>query len=541
MQIPNLIQQREMLKNFSEPQIAQLVQNPTAEIPQFLVAAEIQRRIELRNAAIEAPNTTVVEDIANEGLGALQQQAAPQAAPEEAPMEEPEQIDQGIGGIPTQMAEVPAMAGGGIIAFDKGGDVPSILQSEKPTLEKRAREILMGKGKSFGFTQEDLVAAMKQAAIDLGIMPSGPSFLGMQGGPEPGGYVPTAADLAPPAQPKPTPDAPVAPDFNVPGVDLSRARKDIASAYDIADQRLAEAQGYKGQYADDVQAGLGMLKERAALAPDREQIAADVAKAYEGEPFAELKKYYEGRLGKVEGEKSKAADMGLLYAGLGIMGGTSPFAAANIGQGATKGVDYYVSRADKLEAAQDKYNQGLAEIAQAKRAEGIESNKEVQRRFERGQERMDNAQNTYTSVISNMNANDRNIVTNIMEKRASMGATKATTLADVDIKQASLQQTAAIANARVKMLERQITAQGANAAAKLAAVKQKALATMNDDPVYLDTKAKIKEKYNYSGGFSNPAAQAELKAAQDTFLANQIELLFGGGATALSADDLLGD
>ena len=522
MQIPNLIQQREMLKNFSEPQIAQLVQNPTAEIPQFLVAAEIQRRIELRNAAIEAPNTTVVEDIANEGLGALQQQAAPQAAPEEAPMEEPEQIDQGIGGIPTQMAEVPAMAGGGIIAFDKGGDVPKILRGSASEEERIKRILDLFRGKTL---------------LDV----LGPKPI------EPGGYVPTAEDLAPPFNPAaadnqhtPMQDVNV-PNFNVPGIDLSRARKDIASAYDIADQRLAEAQGYKGQYADDVQAGLGMLKERAALAPDREQIAADVAKAYEGEPFAELKKYYEGRLGKVEGEKSKAADMGLLYAGLGIMGGTSPFAAANIGQGATKGVDYYVSRADKLEAAQDKYNQGLAEIAQAKRAEGIESNKEVQRRFERGQERMDNAQNTYTSVISNMNANDRNIVTNIMEKRASMGATKATTMADLDVKEKSLQQTAAIANARVKMLERQITAQGANAAAKLAAVKQKALATMNDDPVYLDTKAKIKEKYNYSGGFSNPAAQAELKAAQDTFLANQIELLFGGGATALSADDLLGD
>jgi hypothetical protein len=111
----NILQIHDRLKGTPDSQLMQYVQQPTGEIPQFMVAAEMKRREEMRAKVAEAPSTTVVEDLEQAGLAALQ------PPPQEEPA--PEQMDAGLAALPTDMPEAPSMAGGGIIAFEDGGDV----------------------------------------------------------------------------------------------------------------------------------------------------------------------------------------------------------------------------------------------------------------------------------------------------------------------------------------------------------------------------------------------------------------------------------
>lgn len=55
-------------------------------------------------------------------------------------------------------------------------------------------------------------------------------------------------------------------------------------------------------------------------------------------PFADFRKYIEGMEKKGESQRAEDRAMSILAAGLGILGGTSPYAFTNIGQGAMQGV-----------------------------------------------------------------------------------------------------------------------------------------------------------------------------------------------------------
>lgn len=100
----------------------------------------------------------------------------------------------------------------------------------------------------------------------------------------------------------------------------------------------------------------------------------------EEEAFAE---YLKGQKPRSKEEMEQQGWMRALEAGLGIMGGTSPYALANIGKGAeaaAKGYGEDVKEQRKREAA---YLQSAAQQSRQKRLEGIEDVKQAQSMLEK--------------------------------------------------------------------------------------------------------------------------------------------------------------
>jgi hypothetical protein len=88
----------------------------------------------------------------------------------------------------------------------------------------------------------------------------------------------------------------------------------------------------------------------------------DAQQAARGDPYEKRSKRLEereGRIGKLEGESSGLA---LLEAGLAIMGGTSQYAAANIGQGAQVGLKALKESKDKTALARERLDDAKDKI-----------------------------------------------------------------------------------------------------------------------------------------------------------------------------------
>jgi hypothetical protein len=98
------------------------------------------------------------------------------------------------------------------------------------------------------------------------------------------------------------------------------------------------------------------------------------------EPKSKLEQLLEARMGRMEKQRDIDNYMALLSAGLGMMGGTSPYAGANIGQGAQAGIASYL-RSGATRAAEEnailsgqlglERYKGLADI----RKQGLETQK----------------------------------------------------------------------------------------------------------------------------------------------------------------------
>jgi len=144
----NLIQTQYHLRDLSNEQVKAFAngRDPSA-VPEWLAAAEMQRRERVEMASNKAPEKSVKERLEETmGLKALQAQRQQQASqqmgeqamamptiPENVPQpeEQPEVqaaasggLMRGIAQLPVEMFHQAAYAGGGIIAFDGGGGVP---------------------------------------------------------------------------------------------------------------------------------------------------------------------------------------------------------------------------------------------------------------------------------------------------------------------------------------------------------------------------------------------------------------------------------
>ena len=105
----NLDQLQKRLQNPSvtEQHLINYVQNPTGQVPSVMALAELKRRQELKTSAIPAPGAqpTVADQVVSETA--------------------PQMPEQGISSLelPETMYDGKNYAGGGIVAFDDGGDV----------------------------------------------------------------------------------------------------------------------------------------------------------------------------------------------------------------------------------------------------------------------------------------------------------------------------------------------------------------------------------------------------------------------------------
>ena len=115
---------------------------------------------------------------------------------------------------------------------------------------------------------------------------------------------------------------------------------------------------------------VGVTPAPKAEAPQGVGSQEGTAKSSDGD---DIMKMIRDRIAKREEEKSSDKWMGLLSAGLGMMGGTSPYAATNVGQGAMYGLQQY-GAARKQSAAEEAAD--LKSLLTAKRYQDLQKSYE---------------------------------------------------------------------------------------------------------------------------------------------------------------------
>jgi len=135
----NIIQIQDRLKGMPKEAIVDYVQNPTGDVPTFLALAELQRRkdSEAKFQAMQEQPASIAEQLVAEnmpmGLAGMSPSSAmtpstavaPEGGISNVPSQamEPSSVLAADSGIATLPTPTPNFAGGGIVAFEEGGDV----------------------------------------------------------------------------------------------------------------------------------------------------------------------------------------------------------------------------------------------------------------------------------------------------------------------------------------------------------------------------------------------------------------------------------
>jgi len=285
--------------------LARYAQGQNPAVPEFLALAEIKRRQSLVAHTPAPAQTTVQEDLVRSAMPQPMQQMAGLQA-----MQRP----QGVAALPSGMNE-QSMAGGGIVAFDDGGYVNEEMQYAGGGIVAFAKgDEVEDPFANLSFEQK---LRLMQAQGESGDGITTKSGLFGRGIPMIGSFNKNMAALTAPA----TPTTAAQVKAMMPADEI---KGDESKLYDA--ESLAKKIAPKGE-------ALPTVGEKGRMAPTTK---ADLDS--EGKTKEDMYSKYEKMLME-QGAESKAARqqdkyMRLLEAGLGIMGGTSPYALTNIGQGA---------------------------------------------------------------------------------------------------------------------------------------------------------------------------------------------------------------
>jgi tetratricopeptide (TPR) repeat protein len=216
------------------------------------------------------------------------------------------------------------------------------------------------------------MASIGAGAKDLPAMPANKDVFGGTGATGAGGADQGGKTPPPPAPPKaPT----VAPTTFKPAEAPS-----LASAKELAGQ-LLDAGEYKKNIQDYQKA------EQDAV--DAARLARKEGKP-EGKAYEEYEKTLRDETADLGKRKGEAQGEAWLTAGLAVLGGSSPYALQNLSL-ATKGVEQYRDAMKDIRKATRENAKGLADIAQARRAEERGDWEKTQEFEERASTRMSNA------------------------------------------------------------------------------------------------------------------------------------------------------
>ena len=180
---------------------------------------------------------------------------------------------------------------------------------------------------------------------------------------------------APAAAPAASPAAATPKKVTLPstGAGAGRGAQGGPSFDDLA-QLAKEEEMSKNQEASDLEEGRAM--ERMA------KEAAEAGKKTEEkeEPKSRLEQLLEARMGRLDKQREEDKYLAMLSAGLGMMSGTSPFAMANIGQGAQAGIASYLKSGATRAAEENAIMSGQLGLERYKgladlRKQGIENQK----------------------------------------------------------------------------------------------------------------------------------------------------------------------
>lgn len=292
------------------------------------------------------------------------------AAPQQQSLPE----NSGIGQLPAQ--NMQGMAGGGIVAFDEGGEVPGYAGGVF-TGEEDMPEWLKALPPESGFRRT--YRAMKQYDKNnpMPVYPAAPAA------------VPTAPAAAPalppsatqvmsglPAVKAPPPPPPPPPP---PGTGAPVAAKPTASTDPLAGipalntkpKTAAEAKAEAAALGDDTEVRKKLEEYVTGQKKAGEESVSAFEKGIAGLP--EAYKGYEARLQKEEAEaatdKDKAVGMSIFKAGLAMMSGTSQNALENIGKGAMVGLEDQQAALKDFKKAQRERDKAFADIEASRLAD----------------------------------------------------------------------------------------------------------------------------------------------------------------------------
>ena len=170
--MPNIIEQQDLLKGLPDNRLAMLMQNPTGEIPPFLVAAEAQRRQSIRQQFSGGPQESVVDTLTKQLSNVPQNIQAPaQTPPQMPPPQMPPQMQQQA----PQMAGVAALQGqqgmrrGGVVQRYQTGSLV------RPTVSSMSSQYYVD---PFGApdTSGGDMSVLENAIPDLGLPPIFPQW-----------------------------------------------------------------------------------------------------------------------------------------------------------------------------------------------------------------------------------------------------------------------------------------------------------------------------------------------------------------------------
>lgn len=362
--------------------------------------------------------------------------------------EMPEEV--GIGALPAD--NLKGMCGGGIVAFDEGGEVPryngqtgswvdqlpedawlrrmmenrrkglpliNVQPLDRPLLDVQPPQRVvpvapppMKMGDNLGATDASLGAAgvAALAAADKG---APGAALVDQGG--------KTVAAPPPAKPPVIASTPFKP----------AEAPTIASAKEVAGQ-LLDTSGYKAEIEKYQKA-------------EEDAVAAARKAREEGKPAGKAYEEYESRLRKetedLGKQKENASAEAWLTAGLAVLGGSSPFALQNLSL-ASKGVEQYRDAMKDIRKSTRENAKGLADIAQARRAEERGDWEKSQEFEERASTRMSNARKFGVEGIMSLGVKNAELAGRAYDTMATQAGMDRRTMAE-------LQSREKIANAQI--------------------------------------------------------------------------------------------
>ena len=349
------------------------------------------------------------------------QQIAQMSAPPPQQMAPQQQMlpeDQGIGTLPAR--NMQNFAGGGIVAFGGGGDVPGYADGTLVGQGFRRDQMLpvpkTNRSAAIASTMADISAQSNQDELvkieaQIQAMPPGPQreylenrkriLLGRAAppaAPVPVAAAPASGDhaalvAAAKAMPKPTssavklPRPPVAPadptasaapitEAGLPAIAQTGFQRTVIPDINVADQLKLYNDAMPKTIVDP------MAAERIAINDATSQVAAKQLSAFEQE-VQNRKPAFEERLKKLDEKETRVntmedrnLNMALVEAGLSMMSGESQYAFVNIGKGAQVGTKAYIEGQAKVEAARDKLDEAKARIEEFRRNEDMMTSKE---------------------------------------------------------------------------------------------------------------------------------------------------------------------
>jgi hypothetical protein len=353
----NIIKLQDMLRGVEDNALINYVQNPNGQVPSYLALSELQRRKEVRDnyQAAKPEQKSVAED--------LTQPAQPQgglamlAGQPQMKME-----DQGVAGLDTgDMYQEDSFAGGGIVAFDDGGEVKRFVNEGFVSLDPRPKYGVPQKPgfmqRFFGSSSTDLLEQERQRLLNKIKNPMNPyndlDYQQLQeveaklaGKTEKPGGAMTIKEgqatqkkyetdlLKPPPPPPPKEEAP-------------KQEKPI--------NPYAVDSGYKARPETDAEEKMARFDKLYGEDPAKERLTKRLTKMEE----------------RAAREEAQSPWMAIARAGFKTMAGTSPFALTNIGAGAAEGIDYYAASQDRLAKMEEKRMDIDSRLAEAERAKKL--------------------------------------------------------------------------------------------------------------------------------------------------------------------------